>query len=135
MTNIDTPQQPAGGYIRSAVYFEDSDCVEYVREDNFVIHQRIDDFLTLIYDETKIIPVGFKLKGFKHVFNVHLKSLFELNDKHFLTLVTAIEAICTEIGDALFADDERTRAYKVALKLAANDNVRLYGSQIQKRAA
>jgi hypothetical protein len=135
MTNIDTHQRTAGGYIPTAVYFEDSDCVEYVREDNFVIYHRIDDFLTLIYDETKIIPVGFKLKGFKHVFDTHLKSLFKLNDNQFLSLVAAIEAICTELGDELFADDERTRAYKAARKLAANDNVWLYGSQFKKQAA
>ena len=135
MTQLDTPQRTAGGYIPAAVYFEDSDCVEYVREDNFVIYHRIDDFLTLIYDETKIIPVGFKLKGFKHVFNAHLKSLFELNDKQFLSLVAAIEAVCSEIGDELFADDERTRAYKAARKLAANDNVQLHGSQLSKKAA
>jgi hypothetical protein len=134
MTHVDTPQRAADGYVPAAVYFEDSDCVEYVREDNFVIYDRIDDFLTLIYDETKIIPVGFKLKGFKHVFDTHLKSLFELNDKQFLSLATAIEAICAEIGDELFADDGRTRAYKAAHKLAANDNVRLHGSEIRRAA-
>ncbi|MCA1414484.1 hypothetical protein I6F30_25515 [Bradyrhizobium sp. NBAIM20] len=132
MTN--TPQQAAGGYIPAAVYFEDSDCVEYVREDNFVIYHRVDDFLTLIYDETKIIPVGFKLKGFKHVFDAHLKPLFALNDQQFVSLASAIEAICTEIGETLFEDDDRARAYMAARKLAANDNVRLHGSEI-KRAA
>jgi hypothetical protein len=50
----------------------------------------------------------------------------------FLELATAIEAVCTELGDALFADDERTRWYKAARKLAANDNVRLYGSLFQE---
>src|SRR5712664_114523 len=107
MTLANTPQHPAGGYSPAAVYFSDSDCVEYVKEDNFVVYHRVDNFLTIIFDETKIIPVGFKLKGFKHVFNMHLKSLFELNDKQFLLLATAIEAVCTELGDALFADDER----------------------------
>jgi hypothetical protein len=63
------------------------------------------------------------------------KSLFELNDKQFLLLATAIEAVCTELGDTLFADDERTRWYKAARKLAANDNVKLYGSFFQKQAA
>jgi hypothetical protein len=135
MTLANTPQQSAGGYSPAAVYFEDSDCVEYVKEDNFVIYHRVDDFLTLIYDETKIIPVGFKLKGFKHIFNTHLKSLFELNDKQFLVLASAIEAVCTELGDALFADDERTRCYKAARKLAANDNVKLYGSLFQRQVA
>ena len=134
MTLANTPQQTAGGYSPAAVYFEDSDCVEYVKEDNFVVYHRIDDYLTLIYDETKIIPVGFKLKGFKHVFNTHLKSLFELNDKQFLELAAAIEAVCSELGEELFADDQRTRAYKAARKLAANDNVRLYGNNFQKAA-
>jgi len=62
--------------------------------------------LTIIFDETKIMPVGFKLKGFKHVFNMHLKSRFELIDKQFLLLAAAIEAVCTELGDTLFSDDE-----------------------------
>jgi hypothetical protein len=135
MTLANTPQHAAGGYSPAAVYFSDSDCVEYVKEDNFVIYHRVDDFLTIIFDETKIIPVGFQLKGFRHVFNTHLKSLFELNDKQFLVLASAIEAVCTELGDTLFADDERTRWYKAARKLAANDNVKLYGSFFQKQAA
>src|SRR3954464_3367044 len=71
----------------------DSDCGEYLKEDSFVIYHRVDDFLTIIFDETKIVPVGFKLKGFKHVFNMHLKSRFELIDKQFLLLAAAIEAV------------------------------------------
>jgi len=134
MTLANTPRHAAGGYSPAAVYFADSDCVEYVKEDNFVIYHRVDDFLTIIFDETKIIPIGFKLKGFRHVFNMHLKSLFELNDKQFLELAKAIEAVCTELGDELFADDERTRWYKAARKLAANDNVKLYGTLFQKAA-
>ena len=74
MTLANTPQHAAGGYSPAAVYFADSDCVEYVKEDNFVIYHHVDDFLTIMVDETKIIPVGFKLKGFKSVFNMHLKS-------------------------------------------------------------
>jgi hypothetical protein len=134
MTLANTPQHAAGGYSPAAVYFADSDCVEYVKEDNFVIYHRVDDFLTIIFDETKIIPVGFKLKGFRHVFNTHLQSLFELNDKQFLELAKAIEAVCSELGEALFADDERTRWYNAARKLAANDNVKLYGTLFQKAA-
>ena len=63
------------------------------------------------------------------------KSSFELNDKQFLLLAPAIEAVCTELGDTPFADDEHTRWYKAARKLAANDNVKLYGSFFQKQAA
>jgi hypothetical protein len=45
----------------------------------------------------------------------------------------AANAMCTELGD-LFGDDERTRWYKAARKLAANDNIKLYGSLFQKAA-
>jgi hypothetical protein len=116
-------------YIPQAVYFLDSDCVEYVKEDAFCIYQRVDDFLTLIFDQTKYNLVGFKLKGFKYVFEAHLKPLFELHDRQFIDLVSVIEAVFSKAGDRLFSigDEERTRAYKAALKLAANDSVRLSG--------
>ena len=108
--------------------------MEYVKEDGFAVYERIDEFLTLIFDETKIGLVGFKLKGFKYVFETHLKPLFEFNDKQFLALVSALEAVCTELGEQLVTDDRRARAYKAALKLAANDNVRLDGTFLQRAA-
>jgi hypothetical protein len=117
----------SGQFAPLAVYFSDSDCVEYVKEDSFSIYERVDEFLTLIFDETKIQLIGFKLKGFKFVYNKRLKPLMQLNDNQFLALVSAIEAVCTVIGEQLIADDDRARAYKAVLKLAANDNVRLYG--------
>lgn len=131
-----SPVQTGAAYVPTAVYFTDSDCVEYVREDSFCVYDRIDGFLTLIYDETKLSVVGFKLKGFKYVFEKHLKPLFELHDKQFVDLVSVIEAVFTQIGNEIFhtADEEKARAYKAALKIAANDNVKLWGGYI-KRAA
>lgn len=123
---------PAVGvpYTPTAVYFLDSDCVEYVKEDAFCIYERVDDFLTLIFDETKYNVVGFKLKGFKCVFEKYLKPLFELHDEQFIDLVSAIETYFSKVGDQLFSagDEDRVRAYKAALKLAHNDNVRLVGA-------
>jgi hypothetical protein len=120
-------------YIPQAVYFMDSDCVEYVKEDTLNIYERIDDFLTLIWDETRLTLVGFKLKGFQYVFNEHLKPLYKLNDEQFIDLVSAIEAHFTEVGNEIFArgDQHRVAAYKAALKLAANDNVRLSGAMFK----
>ena len=112
-------------YVPVAVYFAESDCVEYVKEDTFCVYDRVDNFLTLIHDATKTRLIGFKLKGFKAVFNTHLKPIYKLNDEQFVTLVSAIEAICTEMGDALFADARVERAYRAARDLAANDNVQL----------
>ena len=114
-----------------AVYFSDSDCVEYVKEDTFTVYERVDDFLTLIFDETKIDLVGFKLKGFKHFFDNHLKPLFKLNDEQFVTMVSVLEARCTEIGTKIVDDDRRKRAYMAARKLAAKDKVQLEGAYLQ----
>lgn len=118
-----------GPYKPVALYFLDSDCVEYLKEDVFCIHERVDSFLTLIFDETKINLIGFKLKGFKCVFDKFVKPLLELHDQQFVELVPVLEFVFTQFGDSMFSvgDEERTRAYKAALKLAANDNVRLYG--------
>jgi hypothetical protein len=107
-------------YVPQAIYFLDSDCVEYVKEDAFSLYDRVDDFLTLIKDETGLTLVGFKLKGFKYVFNAHLKPLYKLNDEQFIDLTSAIEAHFTAIGNDIFANGETARvaAYKAALKLA-----------------
>ena len=111
-----------------AVYFSDSDCVEYVKEDTFTIYDRVDDFLTLIFDETNLNVIGFKLKGFKHFFDNHLKPIFKLNDEQFVGMVSALEARCTDIGNRILDNDRKKRAYKAAMKIASNDNVRLDGA-------
>lgn len=115
----------ANEYKATAVYFHDSDCVEYLKNDAFVLYDRVDQFLTLIYDRTGKSVVGFKLKGFKNIFTKQLESIYRLNERQFLSLVSAIEAICTQLGDQLFDDDDRARSYKAAMNLAANDNVKV----------
>jgi hypothetical protein len=109
-----------------ALYYHDSDCVEYVREDSLAIYDRVDMFLTLIYDRTGLNLIGFKLKGFKHLFTQALMPAYRLNEEQFVSLVSAIEAICTLLGEQLFADEKRAYAYKAARKIADNDNVRLH---------
>jgi hypothetical protein len=128
---------PGDRYIPTAVYFMDSDCVEYVKEDCFCVYERVDGFLTLIFDETKYNLIGFKLKGFKCLFERHLKPLFELHDKQFVDLVSAIEMVFTHVGNQVFSvgDEQRVRAYKAALKLAANDNVKLWGLHLNAAMA
>jgi hypothetical protein len=129
MIDIDDRDLLDGKYVPRAVFFVDSDCVEYVKTDSFCIYDRVDGFLTLIFDKTGLILTGFKLKGFKHVFDKHLRSLYKLHDMQFVDLVSAIEHMFTELGDEVFAekDGRRIRAYKAALSLAANDNVKLDG--------
>jgi hypothetical protein len=130
MSQVLTSAEPELGtpYRPVALYLLDSDCVEYVKEDGFCVYERVDSFLTLIFDETKFDLIGFKLKGFKCVFEQFLKPLFKLHDQQFIELVSVIEAVFTHLGDQMFSvveDEERKRAYKAALKLA--DNVRLSG--------
>jgi hypothetical protein len=122
-------------YTPCATYFHDSDCVEYVKRDSLLVYDRIDEFLTLIFDGTGKQLVGFKLKGFKNIFTQQLSANFRLNDRQFVNLVPAFEAICQEIGDQLDADDDRKQSYRAAIDLAANDNVALSGSYFEKQAA
>jgi hypothetical protein len=125
----DLRMQPMPGrYAPTAVYFLDSDCVEYVTEDAFCIYERIDDFLTLVLDETKYNAIGFKLKGFKHVFETYLKpTRSELSDQEFVDLVPAIETAFKKLGDRMFSveAEERVRAYKAARKIATGVRVRM----------
>lgn len=108
-----------------ATYFDDSDCVEYLREDTIAIYRRVDEFLTLIFDETRITPIGFKLKGFRCIYNECLKPLQRVRGVEFVELVPALEYICTQVGAAMFEDDDKRRhAYGAAMKLAKG--VRLY---------
>lgn len=116
------------GYRPTALYYHDSDCVEYVKEDSFAIYDRVDEYLTLVYDQTGHILIGFKLKGFKYIFTKALAPAYRLNEQQFLSMASVIEAVCTLLGDDLFKDEKRASAYKAAKKIAANDNVELHDS-------
>lgn len=135
-TRMEDSASLRGSYSPCAIYFVDSDCVEYVKRDEFCVYERMDEFLTLIFDETGFGLVGFKLKGFKNLFEKSLRPLFELHDMQFIDLASAIEVHCTQMGHKIFSPkDEKLRgAYKAALKLAANDNVKLSAHFLKKAA-
>jgi len=113
-------------YERAAIYSYDSDCVEYVRADVFCLYERVDSRLTLIKDSTGHNLIGFKIKGFRNTFE-KMKAVHGLSDRQFVPLISAIEAIYTEMGDAIIADPKVVAAYRAAYELAANDNVKLAG--------
>ena len=123
MTQINSAMS-AVSYEAAAIYYHDSDCVEYVKLDGYCVYERVDAFLTLIKDATGHNLIGFKLKGFGNMFE-RVKSHLKLSDNHFLPLMSVIEQACTLAGDELFKDEKRSAAYKAAYQLAANDNVRL----------
>lgn len=122
MSNFDSAL--AGSYEPAAIYYGDSDCLEYVKLDQFCLYERVDEFLTLIKDADGEKLVGFKLKGFRNRFN-RLQAAFDLNDGQFAYVISAIESIYSELGEMLFTDRQRAAAYKAAYQLAANDNVKL----------
>ena len=119
----------SGRHEPAAVYFLDSDCVEYAKEDVFCIYDRVDSFLTLVFDSAGERLIGFKLKGFKNLFEKYIRPRLQ-RDIQFVELVSAIETVFTQAGDQLFSErSERVeQAYKAAMELAANDNVRLRGT-------
>jgi len=110
-------------YEPTAIYFNDSDCVEYVAESTLSVYDRVDDFLTLIYDDTGLRPIGFKLKGFRYWYGRCIRPLHQLDNKEYIKLVSAIEWVAKDFGDELFKDNERVAAYQAARKLA--EGVRL----------
>ncbi len=113
-------------YTPAAIYSFDADCVEYVRSDSFAMYERIDARLTLIKDATGHNLIGFKIKGFRNTFE-RLKSMHDLSDGQFIPMISAIEAIYTEMADQIFADPKIKAAYHAAFQLASNDNVKLAG--------
>lgn len=122
-------------YVPQATYFHDSDCVEYVKRDSLLVYDRVDEFLTLIYDGTGKQLVGFKLKGFKNIFTKQIDAKHRLSTSQFLDLVPVIETICQVIGDQLDGDDDRKQSYRAAKDLAANDNVALSRGYLEELAA
>jgi len=106
----------------SANYCHSMDFVEYITVNDVTVSHRIDQFLTLIMDKTQENIVGFKLKGFKYIFNTHLKPLFELNNNSFISLVSILEAVIRERGDEAIRSAQSRSAYKKALVLAKLHN-------------
>jgi hypothetical protein len=131
MSNFDSA--PAGSYEPAAIYYGDSDCLEYVQKDEFALYERVDEFLTLIKDSSGEKLIGFKLKGFRNRFH-KLQAAFALNDGQFAYVMSAIESIYTELGDRVFADKHRAEAYQAAYRLAANDNVKLDRHELKAAA-
>lgn len=111
-----------GSYKPSAVYFEDSDCLEYVRFDIPNVYRRIDGFLTLIVSMNEREPIGFTLKGFRNFYIRKYAQKAQAPD--FRNVVKLIEAVVCELGDEIFSETKRV-AYRQAIEIAKDDQVQL----------
>jgi hypothetical protein len=114
-------------YTPVAVYYEDADMVEYLREDVPCVNSRIDAFLTLALKMDGRETIGFKLKGFKNFYLRHLKDDIPSADDrdHFLALVRVIEKAIHVLGDKAFEKD-RKAAYDQAYRIAKEDRAELH---------
>ena len=109
-------------YVPKAVYYEASDSLEYVRRDDPAVYRRVDEYLTLVLDLHSRGLLGFKLKGFRHLYLTHLPK-YNLNNRTFLSLMTVLEDAMSAGANGIFEEAERQSAYRDALRIAEQDNV------------
>lgn len=120
-------------YAPKAIYYEASDSLEYVRRDEPAVYRRVDEYLTLVLDLRSRALLGFKLKGFKHLYLKHLVPKYHLNDRDFLSLITVLEDAMSVGANGIFEESERQSAYRDALQIAKQDDVRV--EQFPRRVA
>ncbi len=125
MGRVNRKTDLSGRYVPVAVYYEDADMVEYIREDVPCVNRRIDAFLTLALKMDDREPIGFKLKGFKNFYLHHFQDDAQGDDRErFLTLVNVIEKATKVLGEEIFEEDRRA-AYQQAYRIAKEDNAAL----------
>ena len=120
-----------------AVYFPSMDYVDYVRGDGIKICERVDQFLTVIWNENDEM-IGFKLKGIRNFFLKNLKPAFSLQDDDFVWIRDLLVALVQEKGDEIFPDDARKErrksAYRRAAKIAHDDEVKFVTPELAHAA-
>lgn len=109
-------------YEPAAIYYEESDSLEYLRVSSPAVYRRIDTVLTLVLSMEDRSLVGFKLKGFKNFYIRNLKSRLGSNCPQFIELVDVLQEFTKTLGEQVF-EEKQLSAYKSALEMAATDNV------------
>ena len=112
-------------FVRRACYYSKIDCIEYISKDEIAISDRIDEYLTLIWDESCSELIGFKLKGFRYAFNTYIKPIAGIIDGDInIIMVTALEHFFTELGDELFPEKEkRQEAYRNVIRFIKKESI------------
>tara|TARA_R110002073_G_scaffold120601_1_gene262626 strand:- start:5331 stop:5681 length:351 start_codon:yes stop_codon:yes gene_type:complete len=99
-----------------ATYFQNADCVEFLSEDTTAIYRRVDEFLTLIFDDTRLRLIGLKLKGFRSIHDQMVEAGELAGGNNFRNLVPALEAVTKRVAEAMVNDPARRRSYDAARK-------------------
>ncbi len=116
-----------GDFNPAAAYYPDMDFVEYLTIDALTVSRRVDEHLTILLDKRMERVVGFRLKGFRHLFLERLQPKFKLADQYFVLLASALESVVELIGEELFdRADDRSKAYQSAHELASQTNAKVY---------
>lgn len=126
-------------FVKRATYNADMDFLEYVSCDDVTVSDRIDPFLTVMWNYEQTDIVGFRLKGFRCIFNEILKKVSHLKDEDFDPLVDTLKLVFTKFGNDLFPapaeDSSRADAYKSTVRLIKQDKVHLPEEVTQAIAA
>jgi hypothetical protein len=110
-------------YAARAVYYEHADSLEYVRQDEPAVYRRVDEHLTLVLHMKTRRLMGFKLKGFRHLYLTYLQPKYHLEHQHYLKLINVLEDAMSLRANAIFTETERRSAYQEALEIAGEDDV------------
>lgn len=119
------PYSLDANYVPKALYYENADSLEYIRRDSPSVYRRIDQHLTLILDLQSREPLGFSLKGFKHLYLTKILPKYTGQPVSFFKLINILEDAMSVHANALFEQEERRKAYSDALEIAAEDDVTL----------
>jgi hypothetical protein len=109
-------------YEPTAIYYEDSDSLEYLRVSAPAVYRRIDSTLTLVLSLDDRSLVGFKLKGFKNFYMRHIKEKLGSNCPDFIELVDLLQEVTSSVGEHVFEERQKS-AYSSALEMAAADKI------------
>lgn len=111
-----------------ARYFRNMDFLLFLTKDCSYRADRIDHFLTLLWDPEKDVAVGVKLKGFRFLFD-RVKAILEVQgidfaEMDFMYIAQVLEvAMAAGLGEEMMKDAERERleeGYKTARALIQN---------------
>lgn len=123
MSKITAYSSGSENYAPTAIYYVEADCLEYVRHDEPCVYRRIDELLTLILDMDTREPCGFKIKGFRNIYSKYILSKTSSEEDQFPRLVNVFERVFSEVGDDIFKEESRKRAYEKAHDIAEVDQV------------
>ncbi|WP_444891991.1 hypothetical protein ACJJIE_13260 [Microbulbifer sp. TRSA001] len=120
--------QASENFVKKACYYSSMDHIEYLSRDTITISDRIDEFLTVIWDRRYEHIIGFKLKGFKAAFE-KVKLLKKFKGDEFNPLIQILELFITETAEDILCNlseaNERMNTYIDVKEFIIKENISL----------